>query len=524
MGKPAARLGDSTVHGGSIVVGNPTVLIGGMPAARLGDMHVCPMQTPAVPPIPHVGGPITLGSAGVLIGGQPAARMGDMATCVGPPDSIVMGCPTVLIGEVGSGAASGGGGGGGSAPAVKVAQASATTAQSGNPEATSKNEHWLEIEFVDTAGNPVSGIPYKFKDPDDKESESTLRLDGTIRRDGISEGQADVVLQSVYGAKWDTSDINVDDKVKAQAKVEGFEDGTSVDIQIFERNIQGADTLVTALKAKVDGEKVEAIWRYEYPVEEPDNDEQGLETLPPNGYAAPEYFFEVIVGVCKARSEMLYVADAIEIELLDSEGNPVKNQEYILRTSSGEIRKGKLNGRGKAMEEKIPPAHCELIFPELPDLEPSEESFKPSEEDSKSDSESPQESTDGNTHQIQLRGENGKPLGGEYYTIRIDGQTIEGNTDRDGWTELFEIDGAAKVEITSDESTYTIELKKPSNDIEKAQSMLNALGYKSGEINGKLDDATKIAIRAFQRASYLEITGELNEVTMHQLETAFALE
>jgi len=98
MSKPAARMGDMTAHGGSIVVGLPTVLIGGQPAARLGDMHVCPMVTPGLPPIPHVGGPIMLGSATVLIGGQPAARMGDMATCVGPPDTIAAGCPTVLIG------------------------------------------------------------------------------------------------------------------------------------------------------------------------------------------------------------------------------------------------------------------------------------------------------------------------------------------------------------------------------------------------------------------------------------------
>lgn len=69
------------------------------PAARLTDMHVCPMLTPGVPPIPHVGGPITgPGAPTVLIGGLPAARISDMAVCVGPPDSIVMGSPTVLIG------------------------------------------------------------------------------------------------------------------------------------------------------------------------------------------------------------------------------------------------------------------------------------------------------------------------------------------------------------------------------------------------------------------------------------------
>ena len=98
MSKPAARLGDSTAHGGVITVGFPTVLIGGQPAARMGDMHTCPMVTPGVPPVPHVGGPIVMGSATVLIGGQPAARMGDQATCTGPPDAIAAGCPTVLIG------------------------------------------------------------------------------------------------------------------------------------------------------------------------------------------------------------------------------------------------------------------------------------------------------------------------------------------------------------------------------------------------------------------------------------------
>jgi uncharacterized Zn-binding protein involved in type VI secretion len=68
------------------------------PAARISDMHVCPMVTPGVPPVPHVGGPITLGCPTVLIGMMPAARVGDMATCVGPPDTIVMGSVTVLIG------------------------------------------------------------------------------------------------------------------------------------------------------------------------------------------------------------------------------------------------------------------------------------------------------------------------------------------------------------------------------------------------------------------------------------------
>ena len=70
-------------------------------AARLTDFHVCTMQTPGLPPIPHVGGPVIgPGNPTVLIGSLPAARVGDMLVCVGPPDSIVKGSATVLIGGV----------------------------------------------------------------------------------------------------------------------------------------------------------------------------------------------------------------------------------------------------------------------------------------------------------------------------------------------------------------------------------------------------------------------------------------
>ncbi len=65
------------------------------PAARVGDMHVCPMVTVLVP---HVGGPILPpGAITVLLGGQPAARVGDIVTCVGPPDVIVLGSFTVTF-------------------------------------------------------------------------------------------------------------------------------------------------------------------------------------------------------------------------------------------------------------------------------------------------------------------------------------------------------------------------------------------------------------------------------------------
>ena len=98
MGLPAARVNDPTAHGKPLSPGPgaSTVLIGGMPAWRVGvDFHVCPLVTGVVP---HVGGTVAVGSTTVLIEGMPAARQTDQVVESGPPNPIAMGEPTVLIG------------------------------------------------------------------------------------------------------------------------------------------------------------------------------------------------------------------------------------------------------------------------------------------------------------------------------------------------------------------------------------------------------------------------------------------
>jgi uncharacterized Zn-binding protein involved in type VI secretion len=70
----------------------------GQPAARITDMHVCPMFTG---PVPHIGGPIMPpGAVTVLIGKLPAARITNMVVCAGPPDVILKGSSTVLINKL----------------------------------------------------------------------------------------------------------------------------------------------------------------------------------------------------------------------------------------------------------------------------------------------------------------------------------------------------------------------------------------------------------------------------------------
>jgi uncharacterized Zn-binding protein involved in type VI secretion len=95
---PAARVGDVTSHGTPLGPGPGSfnVLIGGMPAWRVtADFHACPLVTGVVP---HVGGVVAIGSLTVFINNLPAARQGDIIVEGGPPNAIVIGCPTVLIG------------------------------------------------------------------------------------------------------------------------------------------------------------------------------------------------------------------------------------------------------------------------------------------------------------------------------------------------------------------------------------------------------------------------------------------
>lgn len=154
----------------------------GKPAARVGDFHMCPMVTPGTPPIPHVGGPLLPpGVPTVMIGGMPAATMGNMCVCTGPPDSVVLGsmgvfiggkpaarmgdscahggaimvgCPTVLIGEAG-----GGGGGGFAVVAPTVLLKTMNEMQSSNPEATEKTTNQMAqvIALKEAAEN---GTPF----------------------------------------------------------------------------------------------------------------------------------------------------------------------------------------------------------------------------------------------------------------------------------------------------------------------------------------------------------------------------
>ena len=225
------------------------------PAARITDMHVCPMVTGVVP---HVGGPILPpGCPTVLIGMLPAARVTDMATCVGPPDVIIMGSPTVLIGNlmaarIGDPTAHGGvivlgcftvmiGEVGMGSPVVvtpmppmvalanamnsAAAQSLAQAAQDASPfvplDATltadagssadqpappvvvnPEKKHWVEIELLDEQGKPVPDEMYHIELPDGSSVDGTLDAKGQARLEGIDPGNCKITFPNIHATDW----------------------------------------------------------------------------------------------------------------------------------------------------------------------------------------------------------------------------------------------------------------------------------------------------------------------------------
>ena len=236
MGMPACTITSETAHGGIVVVGFPTVLIGMMPASRIGDNHVCPMVTGVVP---HVGGPFILGSPTVLVGNMPQSRVTDQLVCVGPPDIAVMGCETVLVGMAGAGGAAGAMGGiaamGASVPMQAPVSAAAllkselqqdgtikTSAPPGGrlPPITLQQPGWPDLPAAHTPNfqeaQPVDLPPnttiYRVIDDDSNPSgsywtmslpadEETWRSDNAVKPEWNSDGKVAVATVPATGIK-----------------------------------------------------------------------------------------------------------------------------------------------------------------------------------------------------------------------------------------------------------------------------------------------------------------------------------
>ncbi len=282
-----------------------------------------------------------------------------MATCVGPPDSIVAGCPTVLIGEAGAGGGAGGAGGSGGGVAAQESSGgggdAAAEVGSGGGGDGSGEEHFLEVAFVDKGGYPITGMNYKMKGPGGFESSGPMT--GLVKQIVTETGNYDIELMGIINAEWSTERAKVGDSVKMSAEAVGIEDGTvaALELCVFDPNY--ATRVIKSIPVNVSGGKVEHNW-----IVEVDQSYLQIQDEKANSgkYSAPYFFFKVRVGDCESRSGLLIILDDIEINLKDKDGNPLADKKYRLYTCTGEIREGRLDGNGHAKETDVPAGRVQV--------------------------------------------------------------------------------------------------------------------------------------------------------------------
>ena len=262
---PAARMADPTTHGAPLAPGpgSANVMIGFMPAWRaMIDQHACPAVS--ITGADGVGS-VMMGSPTVFINFMMACRLGDIVIekpglAMGPANPIIMGCPTVMIGEVGMGAvispsagggmnavsagvageagsaaqaltkasqdgaatvavggnqtlsqaagAGSGGSGAGSTAASSTAGSSSGSSVSGSGAgaaagtSSDPQKTWIEIQLVDADGKPVPNEPYRIEAPDGTVTEGCTDSNGVARVDGIDPGNCKISFTALDQQAW----------------------------------------------------------------------------------------------------------------------------------------------------------------------------------------------------------------------------------------------------------------------------------------------------------------------------------
>lgn len=201
----------------------------------------------------------------MLIGKKPAARMGDMAVCVGPPSSVIMGCPTVMIGEAGSGSQAGSAGAAAAAAAAAIKGVKAV-----NPIQPPKHEPTpaeetsvLQVVVKDSAGKPLSGASFLLEDPDGVKHLVATGTDGSFSRSGgwKSGKSFKATFRALSATKIDKSELKDGDQATLTAKVEGYPAGASGLFRLTVDTIEGESDLAM-IPAVVKGDKIETQWTY----------------------------------------------------------------------------------------------------------------------------------------------------------------------------------------------------------------------------------------------------------------------
>ncbi len=486
MGKPAARVGDMTAHGGAIVApGAPTVLIGKMPAATLSSMHVCPMFTG---PVPHVGGPVILGSTGVFLGKMPAARVGDMAVCVGPPDSIVLGCFTVLIGEAGSGSQAGSAGSAAAAAAAKIIPAKSVSPVplAPIPPPTDKL-HLCDFKLVDSAKKPLTGIPFLLIDPAKIKLKAASHSDGCRYGGYAQAGSYTVEVKQLSNAKWPSDKITVGEEINLTVDADGFEDGEEGVIVLIERTNGAGQNIFGHIPFKVSGKKVKVKWKVD------------LTHLAPTPVPAPGtapstktfHFLAYGMGAMVVSGPVI-IESKLKFRHEDVLGRPMKNRKVQVTFCDGTMREMQLDENGEADFGVVPAGPIRVLLIEEEKAMPADDEAGPY------------------LHTKTVLRKGCRDEEGEKRIKKQGKIQVKGTQVFDLQKDLLDLgfDAVGKADGDFGEGTKGAvkafqEAAKTGARKQKDKDITVTPGYK-GTVNGAVDEATKAEIKEWKAKGYLK--------------------
>jgi len=160
----------------------------------------------------------------------------------------------------------------------------------------------------------------------------------------------------VRGARWSRDTVGRGETATLTAEARGAEDGRRADLRVFEYDPSGAHVPITRMRTRVERQRVEATWQFEYPG---DVTEIVPEAEAPTGYVPPEYLFRVDVGGVTAESERLAFRDTLTLKR-GADDAPESDARYEVHLADGTIRTGRTDADGTAVLEDVPPGPADV--------------------------------------------------------------------------------------------------------------------------------------------------------------------
>ena len=212
----------------------------------------------------------------------------------------------------------------------------------------------------------------RFDIPENVEPGDRVFFEVKLPKNGLNSVSNSVEVRPAILAenmRWSAEEARRGDTLTLSADIEGAENGTAALITIYEYDRDEVHDKIAEIPTEVRDARIEVLWDYEY---HEDTDEiptqQELERYG-GSYNPPEYFFTITVGDFELgrgqESGLLTFKDWLEIELVDSYGNSIANQDYEIHFPDGSTQEGTLDERGRAQHRDIPPGRCRVVFPGL---------------------------------------------------------------------------------------------------------------------------------------------------------------